>query len=145
MRRRWALAGALLYASLLSAPPPLFGGAMDLKRFFEERLPRYPLITSAQADLNDDGREDLIVIYRIAPETNRMRVILNLPEGPVLTNEYPAPVENQVIQLKDIDDAPPMEFIVFGSKGMKTGFAIYRCHHDSVEDLFGEDMHDCCN
>ena len=139
--RRWPAALCLaLSCSFASAVE----GA-DLPGFFHESLPDCPLIVSAASDLNDDGREDMIVIYGIAPETNRMRVVLDLPEGPALTNEHPAPVENQVIQLMDIDEEPPMEFIVFGSKGMNTGFAVYRYHHGTLEDLFGEDMYECCN
>jgi hypothetical protein len=115
---------------------------------FEERMPDNPVIYSAAHDLNGDEADDLVVISNIAPEVNRMLVVFartGETDAPVFTNALPAPVSNQVIQFMDIDETPPMEFIVYGSKGLKTGFAIYRCHGDTVEDLFGDSMHECCN
>jgi hypothetical protein len=120
-------------------------GSESLLYFFQKALPVVEVICTAYADLDDDGRQDLIVIYSIAPEINRMCVVLNLAGGPQLTNEHPAPVSNQVIQLRDIDEKPPMEFIVFGSKGLNTGFAIYRYEQGNLDDLFGEGMRGCCN
>ena len=61
-----------------------------------------------------------------------------------LTNEVPAPVSDQTIELKDIDEEPPMEFIVQGRKGAKVGFAIFRIEDGELVDLFGEGMEDCC-
>jgi hypothetical protein len=115
---------------------------------FESRMPGQEVIHTAAYDLNGDGYEDLIVIYRIAADVNRMLVVLAKTEDsdePVLTNELPAPVSNQVVQFRDIDETPPMEFIVYGSRGISTGFAVYRCHGGLLEDLFGENMHECCN
>jgi len=37
-----------------------------------------------------------------------------------------------------------MEFIVQGSKGNKTGFAVFRIENNQLVDLFGEGMEDCC-
>jgi hypothetical protein len=56
----------------------------------------------------------------------------------------PAPVSNQVITFKDIDDKPPLEFIVQGMKGSNLGYAIYRVEGSILENLFGEGMEDCC-
>ena len=61
-----------------------------------------------------------------------------------VTNEVPAPVSNQVITFKDIDDKPPLEFIVQGMKGSNLGYAIYRVEGSILENLFGEGMEDCC-
>jgi hypothetical protein len=115
---------------------------------FKERMPDNPVIYSVAHDLNGDGMDDLVVIYNIAQDVNRMLVVFagaGESDVPVFTNALPAPVSNQVIQFMDIDERPPMEFIVYGSKGLNTGFAIYRCHGDTVEDLFGDKMHECCN
>jgi len=55
-----------------------------------------------------------------------MLVVLGKPGAYQCTNEVPAPVSNQVITFKDIDDKPPLEFIVQGMKGANVGYAIYR-------------------
>jgi len=86
----------------------------------------------------------LLVMYRVSEQKNMMRVILDLDEGFLATNEVPAPIEDQIIQFKDIDKKPPMEFIVQGSKGNKTGFAVFRIENNQLVDLFGEGMEDCC-
>ena len=80
----------------------------------------------------------------VSEQKNMMRVILDLDEGFLATNEVPAPIEDQIIQFKDIDKKPPMEFIVQGSKGNKTGFAVFRIENNQLVDLFGEGMEDCC-
>ena len=49
-----------------------------------------------------------------------------------------------MIQLRDIDKKPPMEFIVQGAKGSKMGFAVFRIEENRLVDLFGEGMEDCC-
>jgi hypothetical protein len=73
-----------------------------------------------------------------------MLVVLDIKGGYQCTNEVPAPVSNQVITFKDIDDKPPLEFIVQGMKGANIGYAIYRVDGTKLEDLFGEGMKDCC-
>jgi len=115
-----------------------------LLRYFVTNNPGKPIIKCASKDLNADGREDLLIIYKVSKEKNMMCVILDLGEKYVATNELPAPVSNQVIQFKDIDDKPPMEFIVHGSKGAKVGYAIFRIQKGQIVDLFGEGMTDCC-
>jgi len=102
------------------------------------------VIKCACADLNGDNIEDLVVIYRESEEKNNMLVVLDIKGGYQCTNEVPAPVTNQVITFKDIDDKPPLEFIVQGMKGANIGYAIYRVDGTKLEDLFGEGMKDCC-
>jgi len=115
-----------------------------LLQYFITENPGKEVIKYALKDLNNDGREDLLIIYKVGKEKNMMCVILDLGEKYVATNELPAPVSNQVIQFKDIDDKPPMEFIVHGSKGAKVGYAIFRVEKGQIVDLFGEGMADCC-
>ena len=116
-----------------------------MRKWFEASRPQTVVLRTAAGDVNADGREDLIVIYPIGPEVNRMVVVLDLPGGPRQTNEVPAPVANQQIQFRDIDDKPPLEFIVRGSKGTQVGMAVFRVTEGTLEDLFGSNMADCCN
>lgn len=115
-----------------------------LLQYFEQTYPGLELIKIARKDLNGDGRDDLIVMYRLSGDKNMMRVILDLGDGFLATNEVPAPIEDQIIQFRDIDKKPPMEFIVQGSKGSKSGFAVFRIENHRLVDLFGEGMEDCC-
>lgn len=111
---------------------------------FKRQNPEREIIKWVEADLNDDGRQDCIVLYRLSEEKNMMRVILDLESGYFDTNEVPAPISDQVIQLRDIDRKPPLEFIVQGAKGAKMGFAVFRIEENRLVDLFGEGMEDCC-
>jgi len=115
-----------------------------LLQYFITKNPGKEVIQYGSKDLNNDGREDVVIIYKVSKEKNMMCVILDMEENYVVTNEVPAPVSNQVIQFKDIDDKPPMEFIVHGRKGAKVGYAVYRIEKGQIVDLFGEGMADCC-
>ena len=110
------------------------------------------LILCKNADLNADGYDDIIVLYTPAHNNsplpnhqgNVMCVLLVTPAGYIATNALPAPIERQHIQVRDIDNAPPLEFVIMGSKGAQTGVGVYRIVNDQIENLFGESMEDCC-
>jgi len=121
----------------ISKQNPLF-------RCFENENPGREVVKCAMADLNNDGRDDLVVMYRAGKDKNMMRVMLDTGEGCLSTNEVPAPHSNQTILFRDIDKKPPMEFIVQGARGAKIGYAIFRVESDRLIDLFGEGMEDCC-
>lgn len=123
-----------------TAPP----GANRLIQCFRKGDPGRQIIKFASADLNNDGTEDLVVIYRVGKDKNMMRVVLDMGEGCLVTNEVPAPHSNQAIRFRDIDQRPPMEFIVQGARGARIGYAIFRVEGDRLIDLFGEGMEDCC-
>ena len=86
----------------------------------------------------------MIVIYQVEAAKNMMRALLDKGDRYEFTNEVPAPVSDQVIEFKDIDEKPPLEFIVQGRKGAKIGFAIFKLVNGRLVDLFGEGMADCC-
>lgn len=118
-------------------------GAM-LTAFLENTHVR--VATCAEADLTADGVAEVIVIHGSLTEQGKMtlRVLLQTPEGVLSSNELPAPVENQRITLRDIDEKPPLEFVVMGSKGIYSGFAIYRMVDGVLTDLFDDGMDGCC-
>lgn len=115
-----------------------------MMQFFSTNHPGLVILKYAQTDLDNDNREDLIVIYRVTNTENRMCVIRHQETGYVESNSVPAPVSDQTIRFKDIDNKPPMEFIVQGRKGAKVGYAIFRVEAGTLTDLFGEGMEDCC-
>ncbi|TEB07534.1 hypothetical protein Psch_01088 [Pelotomaculum schinkii] len=129
-------------------PPPAAGDEAfrggPMLEYFKAAHPGKEVIILDKADLNSDNTEDMVVIFRESKETNSMLVVLDLSGSYQCTNKVPAPVSNQVIQFKDIDQKPPLEFIVQGMKGANVGYAIYRVEGTKLEDLFGEGMKDCC-
>jgi hypothetical protein len=126
------------------AVEPVVCRQSPLLRCFESENPGREVIRCAMADLNNDGREDLIVMYRAGKDKNMMRVVLDMSGVCLSTNEVPAPYSNQTIRFRNIDNKPPMEFIVQGARGAKLGYAIFRVEGDRLIDLFGEGMEDCC-
>jgi len=112
--------------------------------YFLKVCPGKEIITCSSGDLNNDGRKDLVVIYKENSTKNRMLVVLNLLGKYQYTNSFPAPVSNQSISFRDIDHKPPVEFVVQGMKGARVGYAIYRVEGTLLEDLFGQGMKDCC-
>lgn len=123
-------------------------GSVDIEHvLYQHFLASYgdkkPLLTGVN-DINNDGLEDLIVIYQDTPTTNKMIAICQEDGKVVISEPTPAPVENYRIEWRDIDDKDPIELIVSGSKGVNVGYAIYRWENYEFINLFGEGMEDCC-
>ncbi|MEN6326448.1 MAG: Cys-Cys-COOH (seleno)protein SaoC [Syntrophomonas sp.] len=95
-------------------------------------------------DINNDGEEDLIVIYKDSADANKMIAIWEEAGKVVISEPAPAPAENYRIEWRDIDDKAPVELIISGSKGVNVGYAIYRLEKGKFVNLFGEGMEDCC-
>jgi hypothetical protein len=115
-----------------------------LYRYFAQLHPGKVVLAWAFADLDNDGRNDLVLIYRAGTDKNRMRVVLTAGGAYSITGDVPAPASNQTITFKDIDEKPPLEFIVQGMRGTKIGYAVYRVEKGRLVDLFGEGMEECC-
>ena len=117
----------------------------DLYHKFYKIHSSYQPIIAKEGDINADGLCDLILIYHIPKVGNRMcALVRNTEKTYKISNEFKAPVSNQNIYMRDIDDTPPVEFVVQGMKGARTGLAIYRFVDGRLEDVFGEGMDDCC-
>ncbi len=99
----------------------------------------------AEEDVNSDGRQDTILIYQTDANTCMMCAILNTEQGFLLSESIKAPVENQTISFQDIDNKPPTEVIVSGSKNGKIGYGILRLENNQLIDIFGDSMKDCCD
>ena len=96
-------------------------------------------------DVNNDGIKDLVVIYKASFRKNEMIIILDKESDSYeISQSVPAPLENQTIEFKNIDEKDEIEFIVSGSKDGRYGYAIFRLEGLEIRDLFGENMDDCC-
>ncbi|MGO0984619.1 Cys-Cys-COOH (seleno)protein SaoC [Clostridioides difficile] len=112
-------------------------------KYFKQNY-KEDIITCAEEDLNNDGKKDLVIIYKKGNNSNEMVVVVSDKGGHYITKPIPAPIENQTITFKNIDEKPPVEVIVSGSKNGNVGYAIYRVEGKKLVDLFGEDMDKCC-
>jgi hypothetical protein len=152
LRKEWIFMLALLLLFSCDAPrhrdrPQENPGALEksgLYRYFIRLHAGKTVQVWAFKDVNNDGLDDLILIYRTDREKNAMRVVLPVGETYMITNEVPAPVSNQIITFNDIDGKPPVEFIVQGMKGKDIGYAVYRIENNTLVDLFSEGMEGCC-
>ncbi len=119
--------------------------AVELLTLF---LNKYPVLiqTCLEADITSDGQNELIVIHSSQEEKNKMSLCVLKQDNAGLfrSNVLPAPVENQKITTRDIDGKPPLEFIIMGSKGIYSGFAIYRMLDGVLINIFDDGMDDCC-
>ncbi|MGL5440154.1 MAG: Cys-Cys-COOH (seleno)protein SaoC [Filifactoraceae bacterium] len=102
------------------------------------------IIKSATKDLNMDGKDDGIVIYRENKSKNFMVVIVTDKDSFYITEPIKAPLENQKIKFKDIDNKDEMEVIVSGEKNGAIGYGIYRIENGKFKDIFAEGMELCC-
>lgn len=117
----------------------------ELLLYFNETHPENKVILCGYEDLNDDGRKDLLVIYNESHKKNAMVVVIDTGNGFKLSEHVKAPIDNQVIEFKDIDKTGPIEFIISGSKDGNFGYSIFRLIDDTeIRDLFGEGMENCC-
>jgi uncharacterized membrane protein YraQ (UPF0718 family) len=105
---------------------------------------QYEVEIWAQGDLNDDGKDDTVIIYKLDQDRCQMVVALSYAEGYQITEPVRAPVSNQQIEFKDIDEKPPIELIVSGMKGSNVGYGIFRVEDSQVIDIFGSNMDLCC-
>lgn len=105
---------------------------------------QYSSVIWIEADLDNDSRPDTVLIYREGEDKCMMCAVLNTAQGYVVTESTRAPLENQILQSRDIDERPPVEIMVSGSKNSKFGYAIFRLENNQLIDLFAENMNECC-
>lgn len=131
---------------LLEMEEPEFLSAQGVPalEYWQEHYPDYPIIKWAQGDMTDNGREDTIIIFKVDHKKNSMVAVLDYPDGYQMTEETPAPIENQTIEFLDFDDTPPTELVISGSKDGNVGYAIYRIIDSELINLFSQDMDVCC-
>ena len=116
---------------------------------FQQENPQRKVVLACEEDVTNDTLKDLLIIYKeddpTEGEITRLVVSVAQQDGSyTYTEPIPAPIENQGIQFKNIDEEAEMEFIVSGEKDGAAGYAIYRMIDGQPMDLFGDGMEDCC-
>lgn len=116
---------------------------------FQQENPQRKVVLACEEDVTNDTLKDLLIIYKeddpTEGEITRLVVSIAQQDGShTYTEPIPAPIENQGIQFKNIDEEAEMEFIVSGEKDGVAGYAIYRMIDGQPMDLFGDGMEDCC-
>lgn len=118
--------------------------ASEALNYFEESVAYDVILAGATADFNEDGVDDVVVVYTDKDENRRFRMVYSTGETYGISEEKAAPMDNQKVEVKNIDDNPPLEFILSGSKNGHYGYSIFRMEGDILVDIFGEGMEDCC-
>ncbi|MCT4508292.1 MAG: Cys-Cys-COOH protein SaoC [Tepidibacter sp.] len=115
-----------------------------LLNYFEQLNPDNKVIKCAYEDIDNNNTKDLVVIYNVSRNKNKMKIVIDKDGKYEFTDEVDAPRENQTIKFKNIDDKDQIEIIVSGSKNGAVGYAIFRVVDMKIINLFGQDMEDCC-
>lgn len=113
-----------------------------LQAFYDE-FPGKEVVKCKLGDVSGNGKDDLIIIFRKTKEANHLVVAIDTGKEIYFSEEGRAPYENQKIELKDIDNSPPNEFIVSGSKRGQYGYGIFRIEEKHLHNLFSEGMGVC--
>lgn len=138
------------YAENVSEDNPLL-------QAFQQENEDAEVILACTEDLTNDGEKDLVVIYTTVVDDEhvseqnrgkhrhtRMKIVMGSADGDyTYTEARPAPVEQQKIQFKDIDNRDEIEFVLQGCKGNKVGYGIFRVENAELINLFGEGMEEC--
>lgn len=122
-----------------------FGVEKDhyLLQAFYDKFPGKEVVKCKLGDVSGNGKDDLIIIFRKTKELNHLVVAINSGKEIYFSEESKAPYENQKIEIKDIDNSPPNEFFVSGSKRGQYGYGVFRIEGKHLHNLFSEGMGIC--
>lgn len=113
-----------------------------LQAFYDE-FPGKEVVKCKLGDVSRNGKDDLIIIFKKTKEANHLVVAIDSGKEIYFSEESSAPFENQKIEIKDIDNSPPNEFVVSGSKKGQYGYGIFRIEEKHLHNLFSEGMGVC--
>ncbi|MEG0370718.1 MAG: Cys-Cys-COOH (seleno)protein SaoC [Clostridium sp.] len=119
----------------------------SMLQYFKDKNPKVDVISVKEGDLNSDSFEDMIVMFKHnkdGKEEVAFTVVIKKENGYETLKHYRAPIENQKIEVKNIDNKPPVEFSISGSKNGEVGLSIYRLEGNKIIDIFGLDSMDAC-
>ena len=112
--------------------------------YWQKQFPGAEWASLAKADLNNDGRDDLVVVYNQGENKSSFVVIENLATGYRITEPTPAPVQDQVIKIMDLSGWAQHQFSVSGRKNDVVGMAIFVVDDHKVVMLYTSEYGDCC-
>ena len=113
-----------------------------LQAFYDE-FPGKEVVKCKLGDVSGNGKDDLIIIFRRTKEANHLVVAIDSGKEIYFSEESSAPYENQKIEIKNVDNKPPNEFVVSGSKRGQYGYGIFRIEDKHLHNLFSEGMGIC--
>ena len=111
--------------------------------YFRAEFPGQRIVLMIEGDVNDDGVDDLVVVFEADPNYNQKVTVFSGAYGFGLTQPMPAPFQDVAMRWQDIDNQPPTELVLSGRRGMDFGLGVLRFHYDHWMDLFGG-LEDCC-
>jgi hypothetical protein len=112
--------------------------------YWQKQFPGAEWASLAKADLNNDGRDDLVVVYNQGNEKFFFVAVEDLPTGYQITEPTPAPVEDQVVKIMDLSGWSQHQFSVSGRKDDVVGMAIFVVDNHKVLMLYTSAYGDCC-
>ena len=114
--------------------------------YYRAQYPEKEIVLACSGDLNNDGTNELVVIYRVDASGACESVVLSpLADGTWHeTPPTPAPQQHQKMRFFNMDKKDEMELLITGDKNGEVGYAIYRLIDGQLINLFGEGMEDCC-
>ncbi|MCL2619331.1 MAG: hypothetical protein FWD97_00165 [Defluviitaleaceae bacterium] len=115
----------------------------DLLPYFRAEFPNQQIVLMIEGDANDDGIDDLVVVFRADPEHNHKVTVFSTPNGFKLTEPMPAPFQDVDMEFININDQPPNELMISGRRGINFGLGILRFYDNQWVDLFGG-LDGCC-
>lgn len=127
------------YAPMAEKDDPLYQKYLELH-------PEKEILLVCTGDLNEDGENELVVIYRADKSGACESVVLVRSEDGAWyeTPPTPAPREHQKMRFFNMDKKDEQELLITGDKDGEVGYAIYRLIDGELINLFGEGMEDCC-
>ncbi|WP_300408941.1 Cys-Cys-COOH (seleno)protein SaoC [Lagierella sp.] len=139
------LVGYLGYRNNLKFKEEDFGVERDnyLLLAFQNKFPDKEVIKCQLGDLTGNDIDDLVVIFKENEDAKHLLVVKDEDGKINFTEDVSAPYENQRIEIKDINNEPPNEFIVSGSKRGQYGYGIFRIEDNHLHNLFSEGMTAC--
>jgi len=112
--------------------------------YWQKQFPDAVWASLAKADLNNDGRDDLVVVYNQGENKSFFVVIEDLANGYQITDPTPAPVQDQAVKIMDLSGWAQHQFSITGRKNDVVGMAIFVVDNHKILMLYTSAYGDCC-